>query len=188
MGEPPTIDHRNDAELFAAINRGDHSAFETLYGRYRDWVAAMAMRFTGSHADALDVLQEVFLHLARKAPHLRLDGKVTTYLYPVTRSVAVSLIRRRRPLGDTISLEDLDLCHPPPEQVGAAGDLAVVLAKLPPAQREALVMRYVDGHSNDEIAAMLKIPEGTVKSRLHHALAALRDDPAARRYFGVQPD
>lgn len=187
MSDIPTIDDRSDAELFTAINRGDHRAFETLYGRYRDWVSAMAMRFTGSHADAMDVLQEVFLHLARKAPNLRLDAKVTTYLYPVTRSVAVSLIRRRRPLGDPVALEDLDLCHPPTNPARPSGDLAIVLAKLPPVQREVLVMRYVDGLSNDEIAAMLKIPEGTVKSRLHHALAALRADPAARRYFDVGP-
>ncbi len=62
-------------------------------------------------------------------------------------------------------------------------DLAVVLSRLPGPQREVLLMRAVDGMTLGEIAAALDIPVGTVKSRLHHALATLRADDRTRRHF-----
>ena len=62
-------------------------------------------------------------------------------------------------------------------------ELAAVLAALPPGQREALLMRFVDGMTLTEIAAALRIPCGTVKSRMHNALQTLRQDDRARRYF-----
>ena len=62
-------------------------------------------------------------------------------------------------------------------------ELAAALRRLPDAQREVLLMRFVDGLLLEEISAALDIPLGTVKSRMHHALAALRADEAARAYF-----
>lgn len=56
-------DPRSDEQLIAAINAGDAAAFEALYRRYRDWVAGLALRFTGDHGLALDVLQETFMYL-----------------------------------------------------------------------------------------------------------------------------
>ncbi|MEI8195402.1 MAG: sigma factor-like helix-turn-helix DNA-binding protein, partial [Phycisphaerae bacterium] len=64
-------------------------------------------------------------------------------------------------------------------------ELAVVLAVLPSAQREVVLMRFVDDLSLEEIAAALAIPLGTVKSRLHQALAVLRCDPRVRGYFDI---
>ena len=58
-----------------------------------------------------------------------------------------------------------------------------MLSMLPPGQRQVLLMRFVDDMTLAEIALALEIPEGTVKSRLHNALAALRDDPRTRQYF-----
>jgi RNA polymerase sigma-70 factor (ECF subfamily) len=65
---------------------------------------------------------------------------------------------------------------------GRAG-LAGVLAQLPEPQREVLLLRFVDGFSLEEIAGALHVPPGTVKSRLHHALAALRRDPLTKKFF-----
>ncbi len=96
MTEPPTQDWRTDAELFAAINRADASAFESLYHRHRDWVVRLAYRFTHNHDDALDVLQETFSYLLRKAPNLTLTAKLTTYLYPAVKNISMSLLRERR--------------------------------------------------------------------------------------------
>ena len=62
-------------------------------------------------------------------------------------------------------------------------DLAAVLSILPAAQREVLFMRFLDGMSLEEIAAALSIPKGTVKSRIHNALQALRGDERTRHYF-----
>jgi DNA-directed RNA polymerase specialized sigma24 family protein len=62
------LDSRSDIELVAAVNRGDENAFEALYLRHRDWVVALAHRFTGDSELALDVLQETFLYFLKKFP------------------------------------------------------------------------------------------------------------------------
>ena len=67
-------------------------------------------------------------------------------------------------------------------------ELAAVLSTLPIPQREVVLMRFVDDLSLEEIAAVLAIPLGTVKSRLHNALETLRHDPRTRAYFGQPPD
>ena len=172
-----------DQELIASANAGDEHAFEALYRRYRDWVARLAWRFTGSRDDALDVLQETFLYLLRKFPGFRLTSRLTTFLYPVVKNLALGIRRKQR----RAVVDGELLVHLPAPQSQDNGtsraDLAAVLAVLPEGQREVVVMRFVDGFALAEIAAALSIPLGTVKSRLHNALATLRDDPGTRRYF-----
>lgn len=178
-------DARTDAELITLTNRGEKAAFSALYLRYRDWVARLAHRFTGNHADSMDVLQDVFVYLVRKAPHLRLEGRMTTFLYPVTKSVAMTLIRKRGGAARTIermSNADVSAMNASSSE-NHTEDLAIVLSRLPDHHREPLLMRYVDDMTNEEIASALGVPIGTVKSRIHHALQTLRDDPAARKYF-----
>jgi len=65
---PETPDAPNDQALIAALNAGDATAFEPLYYRYRDWVIALAHRFTGNESLALDVLQDTFLYVLKKFP------------------------------------------------------------------------------------------------------------------------
>ena len=183
MSEPPTLDYRTDEQLLAAVNRGDLSAFETFYQRHRDFVYRLAWRFTGNEPDALDVLQAAFEHLLHKAPRLALTAKATTYLYAIVRSVAVSRHRQRRQVGALDRRTAENLTAPPPVAAESLSDLAVLLRALPEAQREVVLMRFVDDLSLEDIAAALEIPIGTVKSRLHHALTTLRADERTRRYF-----
>jgi RNA polymerase sigma-70 factor (ECF subfamily) len=176
-------DPRTDEALLAAANAGDVAAFAALYRRYRDWVARLALRFTGNQADALDVLQETFLYLLRKFPGFRLSARLTTFLYPVVRNLALAI---RRKQGRIVSDDELLAAQPAPsvaEDPTTRADLAAVVASLPLPQREALLMRFVDDMELAEIATALAIPVGTVKSRLHNALAALREDPRTREYF-----
>ena len=178
---PPPKDSRSDGELVAAINAGDAGAFDALYYRYRDWVASLARRFTGDADDALDVLQETFVYVARKVPHLALTAKMTTFLYPVVRNL--SLTHRRKPA--LASEESLAALEAPLQSEPSAdqADLATALARLPEGQRETLLLRFVDGFSLAEIAQALDVPLGTVKSRLHNSLTALRKDEQTRPYF-----
>ena len=172
-----------DRRLVAACNRGDERAFEQLYGCYRDWVFRLARRLTGSHEDALDVLQETFAYLISKFPGLELRARMTTLLYPVVKNLAASARARSR----RVELDE--------EAVRAAGARAEVqageereylagcLAALASDKREVLLMRFVDGMSLEEVALALEIPLGTVKSRMHNAIAALREDERTRGYF-----
>src|SRR5439155_19666095 len=82
--------------LIADINAGDAGAFDAIYYRYRDRVMRLAIRFTGDHADALDVLQETFAYLFRKFPGFVLTAQMTTFLYPVVRNLSLAARRQRR--------------------------------------------------------------------------------------------
>ena len=177
-----------DAELIEAISRGSVQAFEELYARHRDWVVRLAYRFTGNSHDALDVLQDTFAYLLKKAPRLELYAKLTTYLYPVVKNLSMTILRKRgRMLGSDAILEHVaaPVWTPGEGAASSRAELAAVLAALPEAQREVLLMRFVDGLSLEEISDALAIPVGTVKSRVHNALAALRADPRTREYFGA---
>ncbi len=175
---PPTDDPRSDQQLVEALNSGDTSAFDAIYYRYRDWVMQLAYRFTRSHEDSLDVLQETFAYLARKFPGFTLTASMTTFLYQVVRSTSLSILRKRRPI---VSVDDSMLTAPP--ERSNSPELASVLSNLSEPAREVLLMRYVDGLALQEIASALQIPLGTVKSRIHNALTSLRHDGRTRRYF-----
>lgn len=164
---------------------GDGGAFAALYYRHRDWAASLAYHFTGSQDDALDVLQETFAYVARKIPGLRLSAKMTTFLYPVVRNLSLEMRRRRGRETPAEELLSAVPAHAAQEAGEARSELAAVMADLPAGQREVVLMRFVDDFSLEEIAAALRIPTGTVKSRLHNAPAALREDPRARRYFEI---
>lgn len=174
-GEPP--DPRDDAALVLALRGGDAAALDVLYRRHRDWIARMARRITGSDADALDVLQETFLYLLRKAPEIELRARLTTLLWPVVRNLA--LARRRQRAVTSEPAEEPTVDDPLPDD----GVLLHALGALPEPQRRVVLLRFVDGLAMADIAAALQVPLGTVKSRLHQALASLRADPAARRWF-----
>jgi RNA polymerase sigma-70 factor (ECF subfamily) len=170
--------------LVAALNGGDGSAFEAIYFRYRDWVARLAGRFSRDENDALDVVQETFLYLHRKFPGFVLSARLTTFLYPVVKHLALAGRRKRgRTSGDPTALE----LTPAPAAAdrGAEGveDLKVVLSAVPEIHREVLLMRYVDEMSLEEISGALSIPLGTVKSRMHNALKMLAEDPRTKRFF-----
>ena len=173
-----------DQQLVDALNRGDVRAFDALYHRHRDWVVRLAVRFTGSPDDALDVLQDTFAYVFRKFPGFRLTANMTTFLYPVVKNLSIAARRKRQRLAGA----DENVLHNLPQRPdstdsNARPELTHVLANLPEGQREVLLMRFVDDMSLAEIAAALGIPEGTVKSRLHNALATLRGDERVKRYF-----
>ncbi len=165
------------------MGRGDVSAFDELYGRYRDWVFRLACRFTGNEHDAADVLQETVAYFLDRTPRLQLHVKLTTFLYPVVKHLSLTILRERgREIPGDAVLQRARVGETDPPG-STLGELAAVLARLPVEQRETLLMRFVDGMSLEEIADALAIPIGTVKSRVHNAIAALRADPRTRAYF-----
>jgi RNA polymerase sigma-70 factor (ECF subfamily) len=182
--QPTNDDPRTDQKLIDAVNLGDDRAFEALYRRHRDWVVNLAFRFTGDHALALDVLQETFLYFLKKFPGFTLTCQLRSFLYPAVRHLAIAARRKAERLqSEDGGLPELEA--PPPAPIGdtARDQLAAVVAALPETQREVLLLRFVDGLSLNEIAEALEIPLGTVKSRLHNALDALRRDERTRESF-----
>ncbi len=153
----------SDDDLIASAQRGAPDAFEALYRRHRDWAASIALRYCGDRDEALDVLQEAFLYVARKLPDYVPRARFTTFLFPVLKHLALK--RRRREVPGEVP----DRPAPP-----AGAPIEEHVASLPEEQREVVLLRYADGLELAEIAAMLGVPEGTVKSRLHHAVKKLR--------------
>jgi len=175
---------RSEVELVTAINRGDAAAFEALYFRHRDWVAALAYRFTRDSDASLDVMQETFLYFLRKFPGFRLTANIKTFLYPAVRNLSIAARRKAaRYQATAAELEQLEHAAAPPAAGAEAADLQIVLSALPEEQREVLLLRFVDGLNLAEIAQAMDIPLGTVKSRLHKALQTLRQDERTRNFF-----
>jgi RNA polymerase sigma-70 factor (ECF subfamily) len=173
---PPPIDMRTDQQLVDAINSGNADAFDVLYYRHRDWTMRLAMRFTGHHDDALDVLQETFAYLARKFPGFAMTAALTTFLYPAVRSFSIAARKKRqRSSGGDDHLPMIP--EPAAPNSSSRDELAVSLASLSDDHREILLMRFVDDMTQPEIAAALNLPLGTVKSRLHHAILSAKQLP-----------
>jgi RNA polymerase sigma-70 factor (ECF subfamily) len=194
---PPEEGHEHpssgsDQELVRAFARGDASAFVRLYERHRDFVARVARRYCRSDDEAADITQEVFTDLLARFPGFRLhDGvRLSTYLFPVARHAALA---RRRKLAPDLAEDELleaalsdgvGAAPPPPttedERARLSERVWNALGRLPAPARECVILRFVDGLPLAQIARAQGVPVGTVKSRLHNALAALRAQPELR--------
>lgn len=174
----------SDAVLVARARRGDHEAFETLYRRYREWCVRIAFRFCRDESAAWDATHDAFAWLIGRLPTLTLDGRLGSLLYPVIKNAATTAARKE---ATRTRHETAAAAHPADRRPAHDPDLGAILERalgaLPEAQRETLLMRTTDGLSMEEIALALGVPVGTVKSRLHHALAALREDDRLRELF-----
>jgi len=173
-----------DLELIDAVAGGDWGAFDVLYHRYKDWTFRLAWRFAGNQTDAHDVVQEVFVYLAGKLrTGLVLKAGLTTLLYPAVKHTALAIKRKRSRQKEMIEGTDVPAGDPGPDPAALRAELSQVMASLSDAHREVLLMRFVDDMTLEEIGVALGVPVGTVKSRLHHAIAGLKEDGRLRRYF-----
>ena len=176
-----------DADLVAAWQGGDASAFETLVRRHEGRVFRMLFRMLGTREEAEDATQEAFLSLHRHGHRFRREARFSTFLYRVAANAALN---RRRTLGRARAREQAlavrqaagsDLPSAPRDPEGAASGSEVqsavqeALQTLPPDLRAAVVLYDIEGQSYRDIAEALGIPEGTVKSRIHRGRQALRE-------------
>lgn len=161
----------------------DAGALEALYDRYGKPAYSLARWIVADETLAQDVVQEVFLSLWRDAHRFDAGrGTVAGYLLSMTHHRAVDLVRReeslrRRTGGDTLEFEpdsrpgvEADVLAPE-----RPGEVRAALAALPPAQREALLLAYVGGYTQREVASLMGVPLGTVKTRMAAGMRRLKD-------------
>ena len=181
-----------DTDLISRAAGGDASAFQALVERHRAMVYRIAYQFAGSHHDAEDIAQEVFIKVYRSLDRFRQDAQLTSWMYRIVMNACIDHRRRHRlnanaAFGDEAEHRMLNAPEetPGPEDCAYAGEIGEVLEveirRLPKGQRVVFVMRHYQGMKLCEIAEALGLAEGTVKRQLHAAVHRLREALAQAR-------
>jgi RNA polymerase sigma-70 factor (ECF subfamily) len=167
-------DRAADAKLVRRFNEGDEQAFVELMRRHERRVYNLAYRMLGRPEDALDAAQDAFLSCYRNLGRFRGEAAFSTWLHRIAVNACYDILRRR----PAVASLDAALSEPAPEpdhadRAVAGADVQRALLDIPAEFRAVLVMFEVQDMSIEEISAALRIPEGTVKSRLHRGRVAL---------------
>jgi len=167
---------RSDEDLMAAVASGDETALTALIDRYAASVHAYLLRYSNSREDADDLLQETWMRVARSARSFDTARRFRSWIYGIATNLARDLFRRR--MTRDRALRTLSMAPPATPSADSAdrGELRERIAELPENMRAALLLRYYEGMSEAEMAEVLNVPRGTVKSRLHAALRRLRGE------------
>lgn len=182
-------DERSDELLMYSYTRGETEAFEELVRRYRRELLHFLIRFLGSRAAAEDVFQETFLQIHQSAETFDVERRFKPWLFTIAankardyhrkqnRRSALSLdagLKKGEDSGGFIDLLEAELPTPDSPILDSERSRLVkeVVDSLPPHLREILLLSYFQRMSYNQIADALEIPLGTVKSRLHSAVAS----------------
>jgi len=176
------MDHWDDQHVIAAILGGDVNAYGTLVRRYQKPIFNLMYRMTGSHADALDLSQETFIKAYDKLRLFKTDRKFFPWLYTIGLNHVRNFIRDSK--SDPVSFsEDFEedagfsMAHGMDDPLSAqieAHHLEKALQRLPMEYREAVLLRYREEFSMEEIAEMLELSVSGAKMRVHRGLKKLR--------------
>lgn len=180
----------SDLTLIHRSQEGDLTAFNQLVERYEKVVYNFAYRLTGSYDDASDVAQDAFVRAFNAIRSFRGDAAFTTWLFRITTNVFLdekkkAKSRPHQSLDEYVELEESSVGRqiedpsPTPEDAVTAKErtqvLANAIASLPDYQRAMVLLYHIHQKSYEEIAEMMELPIGTVKSRLNRARLALKD-------------
>jgi len=182
----------DDATLVERVRAGQTQAFGLLVERYQDRVFNLALRMCSHRLDAEELAQEAFLKALERIDQFKGNSKFYTWLFRIAANLAISHRRRRRRLrflsltrrdgdgdaADPPPVEVVQRREPPPEQAAMAAEtrglVAEALEQLDETFRLVLVLRDMQDMGYAEIAEVLSVPVGTVKSRLYRARCMLR--------------
>jgi RNA polymerase sigma-70 factor (ECF subfamily) len=173
----------SDGALVEEVLAGNKDVFRVLVERYKNVVFNLAYRMTGSPEDALDISQETFIRAYQSLSRFRVGEKLFTWLYTICLNVAKNHLRqksRRLRLQGAVydETQGRDICGPGPEEClldkEEAGRLQGLLLEVPEHYRMAVVLRYNDGLSYEEISQMLGITVSGAKMRVKRGLDKLR--------------
>ncbi len=178
----------SDAVLVKDIKRGNAAAMEEIVRRYSNKVYNLAYHLTRDASAAEEIMQEVFLTVISKINTLTNDAYFSTWLYRVATNASYGFLRKERKFSDQTTLDDIDQ-EPSqdyeydwstlPDDIllseESRGILQGSIDSLPEAMRTVVIMKDIEGFSNEEIAQSLGLSVPAVKSRLHRGRLVLRD-------------
>jgi RNA polymerase sigma-70 factor (ECF subfamily) len=164
----------DDATLVAACAQRKPGAFQELLSRYRRPAITLAYQMLGNLEDAEDVAQEAFVRVFQAIPRFRGQAAFSTWLYRIVTNLCLGNRRRRRATVELEAVREPSAPDSPSQQVTEALLTRQVLDAMPPELRAILLLRDQEGLSYTEIAEALRLPLGTVRSRLSKARMAFR--------------
>ena len=170
-----------EKELVDKARKGDHSAFKELVQKYEHQVAATVIGMLGQTPETDDIGQETFIRFYRSLHRFRGDSSVGTYLTRIAINLSLNEIRRRNKHRHlTSSNSDIDIETFPDtgrkiEQKETRVIIQKAIQQLKPKFRTVVVLRLIDGYTTEETANILKLPLGTVLSRLARAQMKLKN-------------
>jgi RNA polymerase sigma-70 factor (ECF subfamily) len=182
---------RSGATSFPSYRREELEAFEVLIQRYGRRIYNIAYRMAGNDADAKDLTQEAFIRIFRAFRRINPDASLESWLYRIVSNLYIDMLRRR----PKVRIESLDApvmtakggeiqrevpderADPAVEVLNTQLDAGVqrALLALSPDLRAVVVLSDIEGYSYEEIGMILRVPVGTVKSRLHRARRTLQE-------------
>jgi RNA polymerase sigma-70 factor (ECF subfamily) len=171
-------------ELVRNAKCGDAAAFERIIALHEHMVLRVAQRLLANNEDAKDTAQEVFLRLHRKLGRLEEDRDLAPWLYRVTVNVCRDVVRRSRKSAPMNEAESVASDEEGPEAAAITAQqkrlVLAALARLTHREREAVVLRDLEGRTTSEIAGILGSSEGTVRSQLSTGRVKIRNYIADR--------
>ena len=175
------LSHLDETDCIDRARRGEVAAFSELVARYQDRIYRFLLRMTRSQEDARELTQETFLNAYTALPRWRPQAQLGTWLFSIARNQALDLLRRARRV-DFVELDELHAAQIPASQPTPEAALQArqrllaldkALAQLPVEHREILLLRDIEDMAYEDIAQVLDISLGTVKSRIARARAGL---------------
>jgi RNA polymerase sigma-70 factor (ECF subfamily) len=189
-GADAARERAHDRSLVDRAAAGDARAFRELVARHQRRATAVAYGIVRNNEDAREVAQDAFVRVWKHLADFAGQASFSTWLYRIVYNLSIDLLRRRSP-GQAVELDErTDLEGAPSELLPYRGEtdpfssvdrsrlvdaMQKALDQLPAYHRTVIVLREVEGLSYEEIVTITGLPDGTVKSRLHRARAALRD-------------
>ncbi|MCD7948174.1 MAG: sigma-70 family RNA polymerase sigma factor [Oscillospiraceae bacterium] len=176
-------------ETILRAKAGDQDAFALLVEEHQRRIYALTLRMSGNAEDAADLAQEAFLKAWRTLPQFHAESDFYTWLYRLATNTCIDFLRREKRqkknvvtmserYGDGAQMFDLPDCRYAPEEVSAQNERQLAISDglqtLPPDARRILYLREFEGLRYAEIAEVLHLPVGTVRSRIARARLALR--------------
>jgi RNA polymerase sigma-70 factor (ECF subfamily) len=173
----------SDQEIIEAIRSGHVRRFGALVDRHKDRAMTLALRIVGEREEAEELVQDAFLRAFRNLGQFRGESRFSTWFYRILHNVCMTRVMRRPKEGETVNCGDevfemIDTDDPSVQQTMESEEEQAVLQeemnRLPETFRTALTLFYVQELSYDEMAAVLHMPLGTVKTNLSRGRLLLR--------------
>ena len=161
----------DEQELIARVQQGDEEAFARIMGLYKDRIVNYLYQFTGDYQRAVELSQETFLRVYFKADKYKPIAPLSSWIYAIASNLAKTEVKKRRKMA-TVSMEDLPnnfeagVFSTDPVDPGLVRNLREALDALDPRYRIPVVLKDMEGFSQEEIARIIKRPIGTVKARI----------------------